>query len=202
MVRLGITGGIGSGKSTVAQLIERFCHGLILDADAISRQSTAPGGLAIPELIRVCGAELIAPDGGMDRALVRQRAFSDPVFRQTLESIIHPIVRSEMARIEAECHARNIPVLIYDIPLLVESGKWRARLDQVLVVDCNENTQVQRVQSRNHMPTDEVHSIIRAQASRGRRLACADMVIRNDGISLQALEKQCQQVSNILCCRN
>lgn len=198
MIRLGITGGIGSGKSTVAQCLQRFCQSVILDADAISRQSTAPGGLAIPALIRACGTALIAQDGGINRSAVRQRAFSDPTFRQTLETIIHPIVQAEMARIEMECMARSVPVLIYDIPLLVESGKWRAHLHQVLVVDCSEDTQVQRVQSRNQMQAKEIRAIIRAQATRTQRLACADLVVCNDGISLQELEKQCQQVSTIL----
>lgn len=202
MIRLGITGGIGSGKSTVSQCLERLCQGVTLDADAISRQSTAPGGLAIPALIQTCGAEFIAQDGGINRAAVRQRAFSDPMFRQTLEAIVHPIVHTEIARIEMECIARNVPVLIYDIPLLVESGQWRTRLYQILVVDCSEDTQVQRVQSRNQMQADEIRAIIRAQASRAQRLACADMVLCNDGISLGELEKHCQQVSTILRCRN
>lgn len=202
MIRLGITGGIGSGKSTVAKFIERFCQGVILDADAISRKSTAPGGSAISALKQTWGMEFIASDGGMNRTLIRQRVFHDPAFRQTLESIIHPIVQAEMVRIEMESAARNAPVLLYDIPLLVESGKWRTRLHQVLVVDCNEDTQVQRVQSRNQIQADEVISIIRAQAPRAHRLACADIIVCNDGISLSELEKQCQQVSNILSCRN
>ncbi len=202
MIRLGITGGIGSGKSTVAKCLERLCQGAILDADAISRQSTAPGGLAIPELTRIWGAKFMASDGGMNRPLVRQHAFSDPAFRQRLESIIHPIVQAEMERIEMECTARNTPVLIYDIPLLVESGKWRQHLHQVLVVDCSQDTQIQRVQSRSHMQAGEVIAVIRTQATRAHRLACADIVVCNDGISLPELEKQCQQVSNILRPRN
>lgn len=202
MIRLGITGGIGSGKSTVAQLLSRFCRGVVLDADALSRQSTAPGGAAISALTLTLGSEFMASDGGMNRSLVRKRAFSDPVFRRTLESIIHPIVQSEMARIEMESAACNAPMLIYDIPLLVESGKWRTRLHQVLVVDCSESTQVQRVQSRSQMQADDVISIIRTQAPRTHRLGCADIIVCNDGISLSELEKQCQQVSNILSCRN
>lgn len=202
MIRLGITGGIGSGKSTIAQFLERLCQAAVLDADAISRQSTAPGGLAIPELTRLGGTELMTPDGGMNRPLVRQLAFNDPTFRKNLESIIHPIVQAEMTRIEMECIARNTPLLIYDIPLLVESGKWRGRLHQVLVVDCDQETQVQRVQSRSQMSAEEVITIIRTQATRAHRLACADIVVCNDGISLLELEKQCQHVSNILSCRN
>lgn len=198
MIRLGITGGIGSGKSTVAQLLERFSKGVVLDADAISRQSTAPGGAALPELTRVFGDTILAADGGLNRPLVRQRAFADPLFRETLESIIHPLVHREMARIENECVLRRVPLLIYDIPLLVESEKWRSRLDQVLVVDCSEDTQIQRVQDRNQIQADEVSAIIRAQASRKRRLAAADIVVCNDGISLRELEKESQQVSTIL----
>lgn len=202
MIRLGITGGIGSGKSTVAQFLKLWCHAEIVDADAISRRSTMPNGLAIPRIAQSLGVEFIAADGGLNRALVRQRAFSDSMFRQTLESIIHPIVQNEMASVEAKCLANNTPVLIYDIPLLVESGKWRSHLHQILVVDCHEETQIRRVQTRNQMPVDDVVAIIRAQASRTHRLACADLVLCNDGISLPELEKQCQQISTILSCRN
>lgn len=161
-----------------------------------------PNGLAIPRIAQSLGVEFIAADGGLNRALVRQRAFSDSMFRQTLESIIHPIVQNEMASVEAKCLANNTPVLIYDIPLLVESGKWRSHLHQILVVDCHEETQIRRVQTRNQMPVDDVVAIIRAQASRTHRLACADLVLCNDGISLSQLEKQCQQISTIMSCRN
>lgn len=202
VIRLGITGGIGSGKSTAAKFIAEFSNGVILDADAISRQATAPGGSAIPAISRICGNEFIDSNGGMNRPIARLRAFNDPVFRKTLESIIHPIVHGEIARIEMECVAHSTPVAIYDIPLLVESGKWRSRLDQILVVDCSEATQIHRVQSRNQMHADDVLSIIRTQVTRTHRLTCADMVLCNDRISLSELEKQCRQVSNILCCKN
>lgn len=203
MIRLGVTGGIGSGKSTVSQYLARICSGAVLDADAISRKSTAPDGLAVATIARVLGDTYISPDGGLDRTKARQRAFSDPGFRQSLEAIVHPIVQAEMLRIATECAAHCIPLLVYDIPLLAESGKrWRAQLDQVVVIDCSEETQVQRVQSRNHMPVNDVKAIISAQAARAQRLACADMVIFNDGISLLELEKQCQQVSTILRCSN
>lgn len=202
MIRLGVTGGIGSGKSTLARSLERIGQGVVLDADEISRQSTAPGGVAIAAITRSCGSEFIASDGGLNRTVARQRAFSDPSFRQILEAIIHPIVRAEIERIEAECKTRSVPLLIYDIPLLVESGQWRNRLDQILVVDCSEATQVQRVQSRNKMQENQVRAIMGMQASRTQRLACADIVVCNDGISLLDFEKECQQVSTILRCRN
>lgn len=198
MIRLGITGGIGSGKSTAAQILARWLHGAVVDADAISRQSTASGGSAIPEITRIWGSHILAADGGLNRPLARQRAFEDPTFRQTLESIIHPLVHQEIARTEMECARQQATALIYDIPLLVESGQWRSRLDQIVVVDCSEETQIQRVQARNQIEPDGVRAIIHAQASRRHRLASADIVICNDRISLLELDKQCQQVSNIL----
>ncbi len=203
MIRLGVTGGIGSGKSTVAHYLARFCGGMVLDADAFSRESTAPAGAAIAKIAQVLGSEFIDHDGGLNRRVARQRAFSDPSFRRHLEAIIHPIVQAEMMRTELECSASGVPITIADIPLLVESGRhWRAHLDCILVVDCDEATQVHRVQSRNQIPPEEIKAIIAAQATRAQRLACADLVVCNDGISLTELGKLCQQVSTILRCKN
>lgn len=198
MIRLGITGGIGCGKSTVAQLLRHYCNGILLDADAISRQTTAPGGSAIAEITRRWGKEVLAPNGSLNRPLVRQWAFENPPFRRDLESIIHPLVYQEMERIEQECMRQQMPALIFDIPLLIESGHWRPRLHQILVVDCSEETQVQRVHARSQIEHKDVRVIIQAQVHRALRLKAADIVISNDGISLPELEKQCEQVSTIL----
>lgn len=199
MLRLGVTGGIGSGKSTVTALLRSACGGTVLDADAIARNVTAPGGVAIPSLRQALGAESIDEAGGLNRAYVRQRAFIEIGFRKTLESIVHPLVSQEINRIEREFTAqRTGELLIYDIPLLVESGHWRGRLDQVLVVDCSETTQVARVQARNNLSTQDIQAIIAAQTPRSIRLASADIVLFNDRISLGDLEKMTRQLSTIL----
>jgi dephospho-CoA kinase len=199
VVRLGITGGIGSGKSTVAAFLKAASQGVLLDADHISRQLTSPGGAALPALQEVLGPSVIDATGGLDRNYVRQRAFIDDAFRKTLEAVIHPLVQQEMARIEDECRGLGTGALvIYDIPLLVESNKWRRRLDRVLVVDCSESTQIERVQARSQLSAAEIKSIIAAQANRNARLSSADLVVFNERISLSELEKTARQISNIL----
>ena len=198
MIRLGVTGGIGSGKSTVAGLLAQWTEGTILDADAISRSITSAKGAAIPALVALFGDAILDDSGALNRTAARERAFAQPDFRAQLESVIHPIVRDEMFRIEMESMRKPNPVLVYDIPLLVESGSWRSKLSRVLVVDCSEETQVCRVEKRNQLAPDAVRAIIRAQAPRTLRLAAADFVLCNDGISLPELAKQVQQLSNIL----
>jgi dephospho-CoA kinase len=198
LIRLGVTGGIGSGKSTVAALLAKHTGSNVLDADAISRHATGAQGAAIPALVALLGEGILDETGALNRTVARQRAFAEPDFRAQLESIIHPVVRDEMARMELEAEHQRAPMLIYDIPLLVESGTWRARLSGVLVVDCSEDTQVARVEKRNQLAPHAIRAIIRAQASRTQRLTAADAVVCNDGISLQDLEKLTQQVSNIL----
>ena len=198
MIRLGVTGGIGSGKSTVAGLLAQWTTGTILDADAISRNTTNAKGAAIPALVALFGDAILDDSGALNRTVARERAFSQPDFRAQLEAVIHPLVRDEMFRIERESMHKQSPVLIYDIPLLVESGTWRSKLNRVLVVDCGEETQISRVEIRNQLAPDAVRAIIRAQAPRTQRLAAADFVLCNDGISLPELAKQVQQLSNIL----
>lgn len=170
----------------------------MVDADQISRKSTVVGGCALPKLVGLFGPEIIAADGSLDRTYARQRTFSDSGFREQLQSVIHPLVQQEIQRIEEDSATKNVPLLVFDIPLLVESSTWRKRLDRILVVDCSESTQIQRVHSRNGLAPEEVQSIMRVQASRLQRLAAADIVVCNDGISLTELEKECQQVGNIL----
>lgn len=198
MIRLGVTGGIGSGKSTVAGMLARFGAGSILDADEVARAVTLPGGAAISALQATFGPEIVTAEGAMDRAYARQRAFADAGFRGQLESVIHPLVKLSFDEAEQSALAQGVPLLIYDIPLLVESGHWRARLDQVLVTDCTSATQIARVHQRNGLPEAQVQAIVSAQASRSMRLSAADFVVFNDGIDLSVLGKQCQQVCTIL----
>jgi dephospho-CoA kinase len=188
-VRLGLTGGIGSGKSTVAAMLGRLGATLI-DADAISRASTGPGGSAIAAVRATFGDDFVTADGAMDRDRMRALVFADPSAKARLEAIVHPLVRTEIDRRIASVAAGSVAVL--DLPLLAESPAWRQRCDLVWVVDCAPETQVQRVMARNGWPRTQVEAVLAAQASREQRLAIADGVIRNDGISLAELEAQVQ----------
>jgi dephospho-CoA kinase len=191
--RLGLTGGIGSGKSTVASLLAEQGAG-VMDADAISRASTAPGGAAISLIQAQFGQHFISPDGALDRERMRQHIFEDPKARAQLEQIIHPLVGREMAAQAQRLADAGKRCLVFDIPLLVESGHWRKSLARVLVVDCSTATQITRVGARSAMPTAEVQKIIEAQASRRQRLAAADFVLYNDGISIAELATQVRQI--------
>ncbi|MDP3519475.1 MAG: dephospho-CoA kinase [Hydrogenophaga sp.] len=185
-LRLGLTGGIGSGKSTVAQLLAGL-GAQVLDADAMSRASTAAGGSAMPEIRRVFGDAFVAADGSLNRDQMRERVFSDPTAKQALEAIVHPCVQQAMANALQHSTARCV---VFDVPLLVESTHWRARVDAVLVVDCDSETQVQRVVARNGWAREAVDAVIRQQASRQQRLAAADAVVFNGaGNTLLQLER-------------
>lgn len=183
-MRLGLTGGIGSGKSTVAALLQAL-GATVVDTDAISRALTAPGGAAIPAVGAEFGARFIDPDGALDRAQMRALVFSDPSARRRLEAILHPLIRTETER-QAEASAG--PMVVFDVPLLVESARWRDQVDRVCVVDCSEATQVRRVMARSGWTEASVRSVIQGQASRAARRAAADAVIYNDGPSLAELE--------------
>lgn len=186
--KLGLTGGIGSGKSTVAQMLADR-GAAIIDADAISRGTTAAGGAAMPLIRQAFGPEFLAADGSLDRARMRQQVFQDPQARQRLEAIVHPLVAQETERQAGQAVAQGKRWLVFDIPLLAESSRGRDRFDKVLVVDCSPQTQVQRVMARNGMSEDEVLRIIAAQTSREHRLAIADWVILNDGLDLGTLRE-------------
>ncbi len=187
--QLGLTGGIGSGKSTVAgMLAERGAA--IIDADAISRATTAVGGAAMDAVRAQFGPEFVAADGSLDRARMRDLVFQDPTARQRLEAIVHPLVAAETERQAQVAQDQGKRWLGFDVPLLAESARWRDRVDKVLVVDCSPETQVHRVVARNGLGPDEVRSIIAAQTSREKRLAIADWVIVNEGLSLAELRKQ------------
>ena len=192
--RIGLTGGIGSGKSTVGRLLTARGAALV-DADAIARQLTAPGGAALAELANRFGTQAMAADGAMDRDYMRQLAFGDPAVKEQLEAIIHPLVGQEALRQSREAVTAGCDCIIFDIPLLVESGRWRQQLDRVLVVDCGEATQIERVMARNGLTRELVEKIMAAQASRAQRLAAADICLYNDGLSLAALEWLVRQLA-------
>lgn len=188
--RIGLTGGIGSGKSTVAKLLQQL-GATVIDADGISRQLTASGGAAIPAVAMQFGAELIGHDGAMNRDAMRALVLRDPATRLQLEKIIHPLVGQESARQEASALAAGHRCVVYDIPLLVESLRWRARLDRVLVIDCLPTTQIDRVLSREGAKSSwtrsAVEQVMSIQATRADRLAAADLCLYNDGVSLEDL---------------
>lgn len=181
---VGLTGGIGSGKSTVGAGFA--AHGVaVIDADAIAHALTAPGGAGIAPLRAAFGAEFIDADGAMDRARMRARVFAQPEERARLEAILHPLIRSETARAAAAAVAASgYQYHILMIPLLVESAardkRWRERFDRILVADCSEATQVARVMTRDGFDEPAVRRIMAAQASRTERLAAADDVVDND----------------------
>jgi dephospho-CoA kinase len=174
---VGLTGGIGSGKSAVADLFA--ARGVVvIDTDAIAHQLTAPGGAAMPAIGAEFGAAVATPEGALDRAAMRSIVFADASARKRLEAILHPMIRSESERRLASADS---PYAILMVPLLVESGDYRKRVDRVAVVDCREQTQIDRVMQRNGLSRPEVERILAAQATRAERLAAADDVIDNDG---------------------
>ena len=174
---VALTGGIGSGKSTVADLFAARGAALV-DSDAIAHELTGAGGAAMPRLAAAFGPAVVTPEGALDRAAMRRLAFADSSVRGRLEAILHPLIRQESDR---RCQAATAPYVILAIPLLVEGGGYRERADRVLVVDCPEADQVARVMARSGLNADEVKRIMAAQASREQRLAAADDVIDNGG---------------------
>ena len=188
-LHIGLTGGIGSGKSTVAQLLVQFGAALV-DTDAIARSLTAAHGAALPAIAHAFGAEMISAQDGLDRDRMRALAFSDASARQGLEAILHPLI-GEQARSQAALATQaGAPAVVFDVPLLAESGHWRTRVDWVLVVDCTPATQVHRVMLRNGWAEDTVRRVIAQQSSRERRRSLADAVIFNDSISRELLNAQ------------
>jgi dephospho-CoA kinase len=193
-VRLGLTGGIGSGKSTVASLLVGLGAGLV-DADAISRQLTIAGGLAMSAIAATFGSDFVDASGALARDRMRQLVHTDASARTRLEAIIHPLVGQESRRQAALLAEQACPCIVFDVPLLVESAHWRGDLDHVLVVDCTTEKQIDRVMARNQLSRAEVEKIIASQASRRLRLAAADSVIFNVGLSLDELAVELQQIS-------
>lgn len=185
-MRVGLTGGIGSGKSTVAGFL-REAGAAIIDTDAISRALTAPGGAAMAAVAQQFGADFVGADGALDRDRMRALAFSDAAAKRRLESILHPLITAEAL---AQADAATAPLLVFDVPLLVESTRWRPRLARVLVVDCSAQTQFERVQQRPGWTRERIAGAIAAQTTREARRAAADAVLLNDGMPLVALRNE------------
>ena len=182
---VGLTGGIGSGKSTVADLFVAQGAALV-DTDAIAHELTAPGGIAMPALLAEFGPELATATGALDRAAMRRLVFADATAKARLEGILHPLIRQVSGQ---RCQAATTPYVVLAVPLLVESGNYRQRCDRIVVVDCPESLQIERVMARNGLAAAEVEAIMAAQASRAHRLAVADDVVLNaagrDSLSAQ-----------------
>ena len=187
---IGLTGGIGSGKSTAAKTLVEL-GAVLIDSDAIAREITAPGGIAVSALQTEFGKEVLDANGGLNRARMRELAFADATVKRRLEAILHPLIGVETQRRAQEAGNR---VCVFDVPLLAESARWRMRVSQVLVIDCSAATQTARVTQRSGWSADMVQAIIAQQASRERRRACADAVIYNDGITSDELAKAVQQI--------
>ncbi|CAG0944669.1 MAG: Dephospho-CoA kinase [Rhodocyclaceae bacterium] len=182
---VGLTGGIGSGKSAAATLFEQL-GAAVVDTDAIAHALTAPGGAAIEPIRAVFGDEIVDPRGALDRAAMRRRVFADARAKARLEGILHPMIRDEADRC---CAAARSAYVVLVVPLLVESGGYRSRVQRVAVVDCPEDVQVARVMARSGLSAEEARAIMAAQVGRQARLAVADDVIDNGG-SLDALRPQ------------
>lgn len=191
---VGLTGGIGSGKTTVAHMLAG-CGATIIDADAISRSLTEAGGAALMPIKQVFGEEVIGADGALNRGAMREIVFAQPASRTKLEAIIHPLVQMRMS-----AAIQNAPtaVVVLDIPLLVESPRWRKQIDLIVVVDCNVETQVNRVMQRNGWAASTIEAIIQSQATRGDRLKAADVVIFNEKSNLSILKNQVNSLGNQL----
>ncbi|VTU21331.1 dephospho-CoA kinase [Variovorax sp. PBL-E5] len=182
-MRIGLTGGIGSGKSTVASMLAS--HGAALvDTDAIARSLAQPQGAAMPAIEAAFGRSVLAEDGGLDRARMRELVFADSSARKRLEAILHPLIGAECDR---QAAAAGDHPIVFDVPLLVESNRWRGLVDRVLVIDATEETQVQRVLARSGWTPDAVRSVIAQQSRRSLRRAAADALIFNENISLAEL---------------
>ena len=189
---IGLTGGIGSGKSTVSQmLVDLGAH--LVDTDAISRALTAPGGAAIPHIAQQFGDAFIDPAGAMDRVRMRELAFTDPSAMARLEAILHPLIGLHAD--QQSGLALPDQHIIYDVPLLAESGrKWKDKVDRILVVDCEPETQIARVMVRSGWPREAVEAVLAKQAQREVRRALADHIILNEGLSLDELRQQVEQL--------
>jgi dephospho-CoA kinase len=175
MLKIGLTGGIGSGKTSVSDIFSEL--GVpVIDTDLVARQLTARDGAALPEIRSAWGESVMRPDGELDRDALRRRIFADPEERRRLEAILHPLIRRQVV---AELAALDAPYVVVVIPLLVETGNYRELLDRVLVVDCPESLQVERVRARSGLSAEEVSAIISAQADRSSRIAAADDIIVN-----------------------
>ncbi|MDQ7954859.1 MAG: dephospho-CoA kinase [Pseudomonadota bacterium] len=186
MRRIGLTGGIGSGKSTVSALLQAL-GAVIVDTDAIARSLTVAGGPAMPALVQAFGTDMADATGALDRARMRERVFADAAAKRVLEGILHPLIGAECER---QARAAQGPAVVFDVPLLVESGRWRRMVDKVLVVDASTQAQRERVMARSGWSDEAVQAVIAQQATRAARRAAADAVLFNDGITVEELAAQ------------
>lgn len=187
---IGLTGGIGSGKSTVASQLVALGATLV-DTDAIAHALTTPGGAAMPSLRQRFGDDVAGPDGALARARMRALVLADPDAKRALEAILHPMIGAEAQR---QAAAAGDGVVVFDVPLLGESSHWRARCQRILVVDCGAETQVQRVMARSGWSDEQVQRVIALQSPRAQRRAIADAVIFNDGITPETLADEVAQL--------
>lgn len=198
MLKIGLTGGIGSGKSRVADFLSEF-GASVIDTDVLAHELTARDGAAIDPIRAQFGSAVIDADGALDRAAMRDLVFADPLARQRLEAILHPLIfslASQRAESAQGCY------LVFVVPLLVESGRWGDRVDRICVVDCDPETQVQRVQSRSGLTSDAIARIMSVQASRAQRLDAADDVICNDAHTTLSMLRQQALDLHAVWCRN
>jgi dephospho-CoA kinase len=186
---VGLTGGIGSGKSAAADEFARL-GATVVDTDAIAHELTGPGGAAVPEVQRLFGRAFVDASGAMDRKRMRDLVFSDVEEKARLEALLHPLIRAESGQRIASAKGSYV---MHVVPLLIESPDYRARIDRVLVVDCPEALQVARVRQRSGLPEGEIRRIMASQTQRGKRLAAADDVIDNSG-AIAALQQQVRQL--------
>lgn len=193
-IHLGLTGGIGSGKSTVASLLQGIGATLV-DADAISRNATCNGGAAIAPIKASFGPGIFDAAGALDRNALRHLIFSNPTTKSQLEAIVHPIVRRDIMREASIAEQEGARCIVFDIPLLVESPCWRELFNRILVVDCTEATQITRVVERSSLRPNEIHKIICTQATRAQRLNAADITVFNEGITIAELERQVHEIA-------
>lgn len=194
---IGLTGGIGSGKSSLAAQLEALGAGLV-DTDAVAHRLTQVGGAAIEALREAFGPEAIDAEGKLDRAWMRRRAFTDPAAKARLEAILHPMIRAEVDREISAKQGAGAPYVVLAVPLLVESGGWRSRVSRVLVVDCSEDSQIARVLTRPGMSEDMARAILEVQAPRDERIAAADDIVFNEG-SLEDLAAHAKRLHGFYC---
>jgi dephospho-CoA kinase len=189
---IGLTGGIGSGKTAVSDLLSMLGAGII-DTDLIAHQITAPHGSAISPIEKQFGPDFIAADGALNRDKMRTLVFAKPEARKSLEAITHPLIRQESVRQALQLSKQGVPYLVFVVPLLIESGFWMELIDLLVLVDCPKETQIQRVMQRSNLSREELGRILAAQASREERLKHADVVIENQA-SLKDLEVEAQNL--------
>ncbi len=189
---IGLTGGIGSGKTAVSDLLAKLGAGIV-DTDLIAHQITATNGVAISAIKKHFGPDFIAADGSLNREKMRSLVFTKPEARKSLEAITHPLIREESSRQALKLSQEGARYLVFVVPLLIESGSWMTLIDRLVVVDCPEEVQINRVMQRSNLPREDVERILMSQATRAERLKHADMVIENQG-SLQDLEAEVQSL--------